>query len=531
MTKVAIIVPPYPLEECPAPPLGLTYVAAAFEQAGADVQILDYLVSAYKPEKLRKALDAFQPDIVGTTSVTLNFYGAADILREAKRHRPDVITIMGGPHVSFAVEETLAYCPEIDLIVRGEGEETIAEIVRRLDEKAHGWPRIQGVAFRRNGEIVNTGWRPFVSDIDALPLPARHLLPLSRYQALGYPISIVTSRGCPYACIFCLGRKMVGNRVRQRNARLVVDEIEQILAYGITRINVADDLFASQKDKVREVCAEIRRRGLHFIWSAFARVNTVDRQTLEWMRDAGCDSVSFGIESGNQDMLRRIRKGITLEMARRAVALCNEVGLLCHTSFMVGLPGETQETLRETKAFAESLGSLFGYHYLAPFPGTTVREDIRRYDLEILTNDWRRYDANSAIVRTSGLRPEDIHAFVAEYDREVDILWKRMVRGYREGTNAPSEDLQVEGRFRMQFVYRLLAEDLIEQWGAVPSAAENGRCGDPLERLIAQVSRAADADPLLVRKTLSDFVRAGYLKVARDGEALRWFWTRNRFVD
>jgi len=141
----------------------------------------------------------------------------------------------------------------------------------------------------------------------------------------------------------------------------------------------------------------------------------VDRELLETMREAGCDTVSFGIESGNPEMLKRIKKGITLEHARKAVKACKEAGITAHASFIVGLPGETRETLRETSEFAESLDIAYGYHFLAPFPGTTARDEIDRFDLEILTDDWSKYDANSAIVRTSSLSPEEINEFVAEF--------------------------------------------------------------------------------------------------------------------
>jgi radical SAM superfamily enzyme YgiQ (UPF0313 family) len=371
--------------------------------------------------------------------------------------------------------------------------------------------------------------REFIEDLDSLPLPARRLLPLSRYQALGYPISIITSRGCPYSCIFCQGRRMVGKKIRKRSAALIVDEIEHILSYGINRINVADDLFASDKAKVKEVCGEIQKRGLSFTWSAFARVNTVDRETLQTMKDTGCDSVSFGVESGNPEMLKRIRKKITLDQVRQAVRLCNEVGMIAHTSFMVGLPGETMETLAETKQFAGSLGSLYGYHFLSPFPGTTVREEVDQYDLEILTHDWSRYDANSAIVKTSRLSPEQINAFVAEYDREINEVWEKQVRGYQEKTNTPYEDLQVMGYFKTQFVYRLLSEDLIEVLG---SFRLNGRKrGDAVEALCQRLEKATEADPALIRKTLQTFIDRGYIKSRQDNENLIWYWTHNNRVD
>ncbi|MEK7243823.1 MAG: radical SAM protein, partial [Thermodesulfobacteriota bacterium] len=169
---------------------------------------------------------------------------------------------------------------------------------------------------------------------------------------------------------------MVGKKIRLTNPSLVVDEISEILSYGIDRINVADDLFVSSRGKVKEVCDEILRRGIRFGWSAFARVNTVDLETLKLMRESGCDSVSFGVETGNPEMLKLIRKGITRDQVRHAVSLCREAGIIAHTSFIVGLPGETCETLRETEEFAAGLDSLYGYHFLAPFPGTTVREEV-----------------------------------------------------------------------------------------------------------------------------------------------------------
>lgn len=529
--RVAIVVPPYPLEEAPAPPLGVTYVAAAFEQAGATVRIFDYLVSAYTPEKLKAQLDEFQPDVIGSTSVTLNFPGAAEIVSTAKRHRPSLVTVMGGPHVSFSAAKTLNAYPGIDLIVSGEGERTIAELMAE-EMNPTAWGKIRGLAFRRNGDIVMTEPQPFIEDLDALPLPSRHLLPLSRYQALGYSVSIITSRGCPYSCIFCLGRRMVGSRVRLRSASRVVDEIEQILAYGIDRINVADDLFVSHSGRVREVCDEILRRALRFTWSAFARVNTVDRETLKIMREAGCDSVSFGVETGNSGLLKLIRKGITREQVREAVSLCRETGIIAHTSFIVGLPGETPETLKETGEFAASLGSLYGYHFLTPFPGTTVREEVEKYDLEILSDDWTRYDANSAIVRTSRLAPEEMDRFVARFESTIDTAWQEMIRGYREKNNPPGIDLQVEGHFRMKLVYRLLSEDLIEKVGGYPRPRNaNGGSDGSLEDLCRRIETVTGEEGALIRKTLRSLVDSGYIKADIKEGMSHWYWTHNRHHD
>jgi anaerobic magnesium-protoporphyrin IX monomethyl ester cyclase len=525
--RVALVAPPYPLEEAPSPPLGLSYAASAFEQAGAEVRILDYIVSRYTPDKLKRALDEFQPDLVGTTSVTMNFIPAAEILKTAKQWKDSLITLMGGPHVSFDAAGTLKAYPEIDLLVIGEGETTIRELVRVLN-KGERWQDIKGLAYRRGEDCVVTESRELIADLDELALPARHLLPMSRYLALGFPATMITGRGCPYGCIFCLGRKMVGPTPRARKAALVVDEMEELLAYGFSRINIADDLFTAQKEKVREVCEEIGRRNLKVTWTAFSRVNTVDRETLKLMRESGCDCISFGIESGNPEMLKRIRKGITLDQARQAVALCKEAGILTHASFMVGLPGETAETLRDTAEFSKSLDILYGFHFLAPFPGTTVREKIDQYDLEILTDDWSRYDANSAIVRTEALSAEDINRFVGAFDGEIQEAWEKQIQGYYDKTNTPEEDLRVEGHFRMQLVYKILSQDLLEACGTVPLEGLPEKGDSSLDTLCRRIQERTGSDAGLVSKTLHYFKDAGFIRSRPEGSSDLWYWTHNR---
>ena len=302
-----------------------------------------------------------------------------------------------------------------------------------------------------------------------IPMPARHLLPISRYRAFGYPVSMITGRGCPHSCIFCLGRKMVGSKVRRRNPQLVLDEIEQIINLGFERINIADDLFASDTQRVKKICDGIKDSNLKFTWSAFARVDTVNQEMFDAMAAAGCDSISFGVESGNPEMLKRIKKGISLTQAADAIKMCKKAGMIAHASFMVGLPGETTETLSRSAAFAQSLKILYGYHYLAPFPGTTLCEKVSDYDLEILTRDWSKYDANDAIVKTSALQSQDIRDFVALYDAQMNALWQKMVDGYKTGKNTPLDDMRVEGQWRMNLTFKILKDDLIEKHGFIES--------------------------------------------------------------
>ena len=523
--KIALVASPYPLTEAPSPPLGITYVAATCLDAGADVAIFDYIVSQYTPKKLRHDIDSFNPDVLGTNSVTMNFLAAAAIIREAKQYKPSIITMMGGPHVSFDIEQTLEQYPEIDLIVVGEGEETLKEILPVINDKSH-WHRIKGIAFRDNDQIIVTPQRSLIEDVDSLPMPARHLLPMSRYQALGFPVSIITSRGCPNRCIFCLGRKMVGYKVRHRSPIKVADEIEHLLTYGIDRINVADDTFTANKKLAKELCNEIIRRGLKVGWSAFSRVNTVDIEMLQLMREAGCDCISFGIESGNPEMLKRIRKGITLDQARTAIKYCKEAGIAPHASFIVGLPGENHQTLKDTEEFAESLEIDYGHHMLAPFPGTDVRENINEYDLKILTDDWDQYHANSAIVSTSALSADDMNTFLAEFEKPRRENWERIMQRCTENKGSCEEALNVEGFYRMTLIFKLLSEDIINNHG---SFYIDGN--DPVQSLAAKIISITNDEPEFTNRTVNSLMNAGYLKYSKEDGHINWYWTHNNRID
>lgn len=522
--KIAIIAPPYPLSEAPSPPLGVCYVAATCEQAGHNVRILDYIVRRYTREKLAAELDEFIPDVVGATSVTMNFKGAAAIMQDVKRHNPAIVTMMGGPHVSYDWANTLKHYPEIDLIVVGEGEATLRELLPVIRDRS-AWEKVKGIVFRKDGQAFFTGKRDFIEDLDTLPVPARHLLPVSRYLALGFPVSIITSRGCPNQCIFCLGRRMVGSKVRYRTPQLIVDEIENIISYGFTRINIADDLFTSDKERVRAFCGEIKRRSIKITWTAFARVNTVDSEVLGIMREAGCDTVSFGIESGNAEMLKRIKKGITLDQAVKAVQACKESGIYAHASFMIGLPGESPETIADSSAFAEKLGIDYGFHLLAPFPGTTLREEKDKYDIELLTDDWDLYDANVPIVRTSRVNEEYVATFIKAFEEYHRKRWEGVVKKYEDGTSTEEESVRVLGYNRMHLVFDLLSNDLIERYGVF----DNG--DSSIQSLSARISQQTAIKPEIVLLTLQQLSEAGYIKASTDTLNTHWYWTRNNRSD
>ncbi|MEW6187864.1 MAG: radical SAM protein [Thermodesulfobacteriota bacterium] len=517
--KVLLFAPPYPLEEFPSPPLGLCYAAGAFQTAGCNVRIMDFIVQKYSVDKLKKELDLFQPDIVGTNSVTMNHDKAVSLLKTVKNHNPGIITLMGGPHISFDYEGTLRNHPEIDLAVIGEGEETINELVPIIHDRGK-WSSVNGLAYVENGHLIKTPRREFIADLDALSRPPRHLLPLSKYQALGLPISIITSRGCPYQCIFCVGSRMVGQKFRTRSISSIIDEIQSLLELGFEQINFADDFFTVNKKRVKAICAEIKARNLNFGWGVFARADSVDREILQIMKEAGCHTVLFGIESGNQQMLDRINKRIKLDQIKQAVIFCKEVGMRVLGSFIAGLPGETRETLMDSHKLALELDVPYGYHFLSPFPGTPLKENITDYDLQLLTHDWSKFDANQAIVRTSSLSPEEITQFVEEYyNKKQRSNEAELAERFAHGQCSPTELLVIQGNKKMEIVFALLSKDIIESLNPFPKSN-----GYEVNLLVEDISQRIEKNAETVRPALEHLISHGYLKKEDDAGNIKWRW-------
>ncbi len=507
--RILLVNPPYPYSEVPIMPLGLAYIGAVLERNGDEVEILDLLMSRYSKDKVRQKLEEYQPDIVGVTSVTLNYPIASDILKYCKSLNKDITTIIGGPHVTFLAAETLDEAPWIDIVVRGEGEQTILDIVNRKKLE-----HIDGIAFRSEDGIEITPDRGFISDLDALPSPALHLYPISRYRAFKAPWSLISGRGCPFGCIFCVGSKMVGKKTRYRSPKLVVDEMEKGLAYGFDEIHLEDDLLTLNHKHLYAVCDEILNRGLKFNWSAFSRVDTINPDVLRKMREAGCTGMLYGIESGNQHILDKIKKKITLEKIKEAVEMAREAGITVLASFIIGLPGETQETLDRSIEFALELNTYFGFHVLAPFPGTEVREKAEEYGIEILTNDWSKYDANRAVCRTEGAGPAEIKATLHRYYRGIRITQEAL-----EGIMTAQQEREEREKRRSPLVWSILRGDVIESLGMVE------RDGDPVAVLSRKVAETVPYSQDQVRENIESWVGMDLLKYDMKGEHLIWRWS------
>ena len=333
-----------------SPPMGLLYVAAVLEEDGHQVEIVDGEADSLTAEKILERIESSQPDVVGAGATTVDFADANMVLKGAKE-RFNVITVLGGAHGTVLTTEVLAKNPHIDFVVRGEGEVTSRELMRQL-EGSKNFSQVEGISYRaENREIVNNIDRPLLADLNENLVPARHLIDHSKYllplpgKGMRCMTAIQAMRGCPFSCIYCY--RMFGNRVRFRDSALVVDEIEECINdYGIECITFIYDTFTVNAKRVVELCGEITRRKLKFPWRCYTRADCItDIELLKLMKDAGCEQISIGVESGNQNILDIAGKGTKLEQYVRAYELTGKVGFEKRGSFILGLPYENAKTL------------------------------------------------------------------------------------------------------------------------------------------------------------------------------------------
>jgi len=362
------------------PPLGLGYLAAVLQKEGIETKIIDCTVGPSQDD-LIKVVTEEKPDIAGISATTPSFESAKVISRNIKRISPKTVIVLGGAHVSAIPEEALLE-ESFDLGVLGEGEVTFLEIVKTYskDKDTRAFRKIKGIAFREDDRVIKTEPREFIENLDELPFPARNLMPPLRkyhptpasYRRL--PLGVVmTSRGCPMHCTFC-DRAVFGNTHRSRSPQNVMDEIEELIKkYGAREIRFFDDTFTLKKDFVFGLCDEMERRRLKFPWTCLTTVLAVTRQMLKRMREVGCWQVLFGLESGDDGMLKLLKKGNTVETNRRAVRWAQEAGLEVRADFIVGTPGETIKSLNNTLNFALEMNLDYAhFNHFIPFPGTEI---------------------------------------------------------------------------------------------------------------------------------------------------------------
>jgi len=396
--KVLLIDPDIdlPIDVRSSPSLGLAYLAAVSERRGDEVRVLDMQV---EDTPLQRVVSEHPPDVVGITATTIQIERAWELAREL-RQLTEARIVLGGPHPTVLAAESVQK-PEIDAVVRGEGELTWIDLCQHL-EAGQALQEVRGITYEKDGEVVHNPDRRVIEDVDSLPFPAYHLFEMQRYSNLqptldeieGPSYPLLSSRGCPYRCNYC--SQILPRGWRARSPESVVSEWRWLVnELGAAEIGVLDDSFNIDRQRVLDICHQLIFEDLnHVPWIMIngIRANLVDEELLGRMREAGCIRTAFGVESGNQRILDEvIHKQLTLDQVRAAFRAAKAVGMETIGFFIIGLPGETEETMEDTIRFACELDPVVANFSMAtPFPGTEMYDQVKKTG-RLLVRDWHEF--------------------------------------------------------------------------------------------------------------------------------------------
>lgn len=409
--KVTFINPPqtqskYKFIGVVAPPLGISYMAAVLEENGFDVNIIDASALEMTWNDLENELNRLSPTVVAITALTPTIEQAKKTAKLVKKCCPESKVVMGGYHPTFNHQELLK-TDYVDVVVMGEGEYTMLELVQTM-ENGGDLSKVKGLALE--GQVNPP--RPLITNMDELPFPARHLLPMDHYKMLNMKTgmaTMITSRGCPMQCSFCASAALHGPKLRLRSAKSVVDEMEHLVNdHQVGTIAFMDDTFTLNHRMVREICEEIKNRNLKVFWGCTARVDTLSPDLLEIMREAGCITLFMGVESADQQMLDETNKNITIEKVRQAFQLSREHKIRTIASVVLGMPGDTKDSIKRTVNFVRELNPSYAVFSLAtPYPGTKFYKESFEKKL-IKVKDWSKYTLISPVLETVDCSMEEL---------------------------------------------------------------------------------------------------------------------------
>lgn len=403
----------------PQAPLGTLYIAAVAEQDGNQVKVLDGSATAYTTEDMLSEIGTFNADVVGISGHINTIVLAYYIGKAIKESYPEVKIVFGGPQVTALPMQTMEK-EFVDFVLVGESEYSFRDLIRSLDHQMKGLEKIPGLYYRQNNEVKITRPPERINNLDNLPFPARHLIPMERYVHRGYYISLgfegkhlnlMGSRGCPNNCFFCY-KSMFGRRVTYRSISNIVDEIElECRTYDIPNFELSDYDWNIDPKRVYQFCHELNRRNLKLNWFCKMRVSNVTEDLLKTCQDAGMKRVSFGVESADERVLKLMRKNINLDKAKQVFKWTKKQGIISMAYFMVGNPGDNEESVQKTLDFCDELEcDVPNFCIIVPVPGS----DLYEYAVQnnwIRSNNWEDYTQHHKglpIMRNEALSHEEL---------------------------------------------------------------------------------------------------------------------------
>ncbi|MFC1690541.1 B12-binding domain-containing radical SAM protein [Nanoarchaeota archaeon] len=408
--KILLINPPYSdvytrvsYAEGVVPPLGLAYLAAYAREKGFEVKILDANALQIPLNKIKNHIPK-DIDVVGTTSFTPSLNKSCKILSICKEINPNIITIIGGAHISALPKETLKYYSSIDFGIIGEGEITLVELLKTIQKK-ESLSTVKGICYRDGKEIKLNQRRELIEDLDILPFPAYDLLPVEKYcvplHHVGFGqrvptkpfAAIFTSRGCPYNCTYCASKVIWERKVRFRNPKNVLAEIDHLVKnFNIKVIDIADDIFTINNKVFNAILDGLIERDYDLHFNCLSRVNTIDMEKLKKLKKAKCYLIRYGVESGSQKVLNLMKKNITKEEVIKAFKMTHKVGIPASASFIIGHPGETNATVKETIDLAKKIDPVLAHFFVAiPLVGTELHDIARIKGLIVNNMGWEQW--------------------------------------------------------------------------------------------------------------------------------------------
>lgn len=410
------------------PPLGILYIATILRDEGAEVAVLDQAAEGYSLEQVVRWVEKQSPDVLGFSALASSGKTAARIAEKVKERLPNVVTVFGNYYATFNERRLLNSYPQVDIVVRGEGEETTRELAETIEEEGD-LRRVRGIGFREKGKIISTPDRPLIKDIDALPTPDRRLLNVEYHStlvgAIGAPkkfTTLLSSRGCPYRCRFCGCQKIVHGTWRSRSVEKTFEELQLLESEGYKQFLFVDDSLTINQKRVIELCQMIAKEKLDVEWICEGRVNHASYGLMRSMVKAGCRIIYFGIESANQRILDYYQKQITVDQSRKAVETARRAGMdIIVGSFIVGAPTETKQEIVNTFKFAQEIPlDVPQYNILGVFPGMAIWDEFRAQGYLTEELEQKHWEMGVAVanVHPDTVPYEEIKRLIREHYRQ-----------------------------------------------------------------------------------------------------------------
>lgn len=431
MVKVLLIAPPYleiygKLSKAAGRyfPLGIAYIASYLRKYGQhDVRMYEPEAQCLTYADFAEIIKTYSPDIIGLTCTTPNFSRALELTKISKENS-DARVVLGGVHASAVPEFIMENYPGlVDCVIVGEGERTMLELI---DAYQNNLPLegVRGIVFKNGDRVIRTEHMPYIEDLDSIPFPTRDLIPQDLFRPNLHnaryknSATILTSRGCPFNCSFCAARIVSGRRYRMHSAEYVLEEIQMLKNdYNAKQLIIIDDTFTLNHGRLEKICKGMIDKRLNLAWFCFSQVNTVNKEILKMMKQAGCYNIGFGVESSEKDILKKMGKNIRPEQALGAVREANKLGIKTQAFYIFGTPGETKEQMERTMRFSRKVGSTLAFfNMLVPFPGT---KDFEYFfsSIPLEEIEWKNFVAigeNCVLSKNAGVSPEEIEKLIGK---------------------------------------------------------------------------------------------------------------------